>query len=72
MLGIPDFEVEKISSSTYGWKRVLVAVNGDTSEPRQLKLPPEATFASFLERSSALHGLGGPPKHCSPFKISNS
>ena len=64
MLGLPDLEVEKISSSTYGWKRILVAVNGEMSEPRQLKLPPQATFASLLERSSALHGLGKPCIAC--------
>ena len=58
MLGIPDLEVEKISSSTCGWKRILVALNGEVSEPRQLKLPPQTAFAAFLERSSALHGLG--------------
>ena len=58
MLGRPDLEVEKISSSTYGWKRILVALNGEFSEPRQLKLPPQTTFATFLERSSALHELG--------------
>ncbi|KAL8451149.1 hypothetical protein Emed_002187 [Eimeria media] len=62
MLGLPDFEVEKISSSTYGWRRILVTVNGEDSEPRQLKLPPQATFASFLERSSALHGLEEPAR----------
>ena len=64
MLGIPNAEVEKISSTAYGWKRVLVAINGDTSEPRQLKLPPYATFAFFLERSAALHGLGTLPSYC--------
>lgn len=58
MLGFPDLEVEKISSSTYGWKRILVALNGEFSEPKQLKLPPQTTFATFLERSSALHELG--------------
>ncbi|CDI82240.1 hypothetical protein, conserved [Eimeria acervulina] len=62
MLGLPDLEVEKISSSTYGWKRILVALNGEFSEPRQLKLPPQTTFATFLERSSALHELAEPAK----------
>ncbi|KAL8272476.1 hypothetical protein Esti_003599 [Eimeria stiedai] len=62
MLGPPEFEVEKISLSTYGWRTILVTLNGEDSEPRQLKLPPKATFASFLERSSALHGLEEPAK----------
>ncbi|OEH78624.1 CAM snf1 amk1 family protein [Cyclospora cayetanensis] len=57
MLGVPDFEVEKLSSSTFGWKRILVALNGEQSEPKQLKLPPQTAFPTFLERSSALHGL---------------